>query len=81
MRIIHGQGYTAKDRAEFKELVYKNVFKAIEILVEAMRVLKISYESPTNQVSVGVFGVLTVCRLYRPMVRSWRCLLRQRCSR
>ena len=57
MRIIHGQGYTVKDRAEFKELVYKNVFKAIEILVEAMRVLKIGYQSPTNQVSVGVCAV------------------------
>lgn len=50
MRIIHGAGYTAKDRAEFKELVYKNVYTAISILVEAMRALKIAYASPANQV-------------------------------
>lgn len=50
MRIIHGQGYSAKERGEFKELVYKNVFKAIEILVDAMAKLKIPYESPSNKV-------------------------------
>ena len=49
MRIIHGQGYTAKDRAEFKVYVYKNVFETIEIMVEAMKELKIAYQSPTNQ--------------------------------
>lgn len=51
MRIIHGAGYTQKDRAEFKELVYKNIYTAVTILVEAMRVLKIPYEVPSNQVS------------------------------
>lgn len=50
MRIIHGQGYSVKDRAEFKELVYKNVYTAIEILVEAMRALKIPYQVASNQV-------------------------------
>ena len=49
LRLIHGQGYTAKDRAELKVYVYKNVFETIEIMVEAMRKLKIAYQSPTNQ--------------------------------
>ena len=49
MRIIHGQFNTAKDRAEFKVYVYKNVFETIEIMVEAMKELKIAYQSPTNQ--------------------------------
>ena len=50
MRIIHGQGYSDKDRAEFCSLVYRNIFHGMQILIEAMAVLKIAYATPSNKV-------------------------------
>ncbi len=32
MRIIHGKGYTGKDRAEFAGLVYRNIILATQKL-------------------------------------------------
>lgn len=70
MRIIHGAGYTDKDRAEFKELVYKNVYTAIRILVEAMRALEISYASPANEVLPTLFSPLRRCEFsHCPLLR------------
>lgn len=51
MRIIHGQGYTDKDRAEFSVLVYRNIFMGIQALIEAMQALKIPYSNPNSKVS------------------------------
>ena len=51
MRIIHGKGYTDKDRAEFGGLVYRNIITAVQILAEAMEKLKISYVKDSNRVS------------------------------
>lgn len=53
MRIIHGQGYSERDRAEFKVLVYRNVFIGIQKLIEAMEALRIPYENPNNQVGLS----------------------------
>lgn len=52
MRIIHGQGYSDKDRKEFISLIFRNILLAIQILSEAMATLKIPYEDDTNRVSV-----------------------------
>ena len=68
MRIIHGAGYTDKDRAEFRQLIFQNVLKAVQILTEAMEALKINYSDVSNRVSI-VFGLcLSVCVGYKECV-------------
>jgi GTPase SAR1 family protein len=54
MRIIHGQGYSDKDRAEFKTLVYRNTVKGIQIMIEAMETLKIPYTDPSKKSHIPV---------------------------
>lgn len=49
MRIIHGAGYTDKDRAEFRQLIFQNVLKAVQILTEAMEALKVNYSDASNR--------------------------------
>ena len=51
MRIIHGQGYSDKDRAEFKVQVYRNIYTGMQILIEAMEHLKIAFSKPESKVS------------------------------
>lgn len=45
MRIIHGQGYSEGDRKKFTILVYRNIYTAIQTLMDAMEALAIPYES------------------------------------
>ena len=45
MRIIHGQGYSEGDRKKFTVLVYRNIYTASQILIEAMETLQIPYET------------------------------------
>lgn len=52
MRIIHGQGYSDRDRAEFITLVYRNIIKGIQIMVEAMEMLKVPYANEECKASV-----------------------------
>ena len=65
MRIIHGQGYSDKDRAEFKVQVYRNIYMGMQILIDAMDHLKISYSNPESKVStyVVVMPYLCYCRM------------------
>lgn len=51
MRIIHGQGYSDKDRAEFKVQVYRNIYTGMQILIEAMDHLKIAFCNSESKVS------------------------------
>lgn len=51
MRIIHGQGYSEGDRKKFTVLVYRNIYTASQILVDAMELLAIPYE--TKEASQG----------------------------
>ncbi len=51
MRIIHGQGYSDADRAEFRPLVIRNIIVGIQVLIEAMTKLKIKYADQANEVS------------------------------
>ena len=53
MRIIHGQGYSDKDRAEFSSLVYRNIFHGMQILIDAMAALKIAYADAGNKVHLA----------------------------
>lgn len=45
MRIIHGQGYSEGDRKKFTVLIYRNMYTASQILIEAMETLQIPYET------------------------------------
>lgn len=48
MRIIHGSGYSEKDKRSFVQEIHKNVFVAMECLVIAMEKLKIPYSNSVN---------------------------------
>ena len=48
MVAIHGQGYSERERAEFKVHVYRSVFIGIQELIKAMEALQIPYENPAN---------------------------------
>ena len=43
MRIIYGQGYSDRDRDEFKTLIFRDIVRGILIMIEAMQTLKIPY--------------------------------------
>ena len=81
MRIIHGKGYTDKDRAEFAGLVYRNIITAVQTLAEAMERLKISYVKDSNRVSsfsktrVNVLSTVTNLCLCLTYVRTNECAL------
>ena len=52
MRIIHGQGYSDADRADFRSLVFRNIFTAVSALTEAMTSLKIPFQNAANKVQL-----------------------------
>ena len=52
MRIIHGQGYSDKDRKEFIPLIFRNILLAVQIMAEAMATLKVAYEDDNNRVII-----------------------------
>ena len=45
MRIIHGQGYSEGDRKKFTVLIYRNIYTASQILIDAMETLQIPFET------------------------------------
>ncbi|XP_075067123.1 guanine nucleotide-binding protein subunit alpha-14 [Mixophyes fleayi] len=48
MRIIHGSGYTDEDRRGFTNLVFQNIFTAMQSMIRAMDTLRIQYSSEQN---------------------------------
>lgn len=52
MRIIHGSGYSDEDKRGFIKLVYQNIFMAMQSMIKAMDMLKISYKDPKNLVNI-----------------------------
>lgn len=50
MRIIHGRGYSDEDKRGFTQLVYQNIFKAMQAMIQAMNILKIPYKYENNKV-------------------------------
>lgn len=50
MRIIHGSGYSDEDKRGFIKLVYQNIFMAMQSMIRAMDLLKISYGDSSSQV-------------------------------
>lgn len=49
MRIIHGAGYSDDDKRGFIKLVYQNIFMAMQSMIDAMRLLHITYCNPENE--------------------------------
>ncbi|CAG5090383.1 Similar to Guanine nucleotide-binding protein G(q) subunit alpha (Homarus americanus) [Cotesia congregata] len=49
MRIIHGSGYSDEDKRGFIKLVYQNIFMAMQSMIRAMDLLKISYGDSSSQ--------------------------------
>ncbi|KJE92418.1 GTP-binding protein alpha subunit [Capsaspora owczarzaki ATCC 30864] len=45
MRIIHGEGFNAKDCLEYKHLVFQNILRSTQALVGAMVDLRIAFEN------------------------------------
>ncbi|XP_029940394.1 guanine nucleotide-binding protein subunit alpha-14-like [Salarias fasciatus] len=48
MRIIHGSGYSEADRKGFTRLVFQNILKAVQSLIEAMQTLRLHYGDEHN---------------------------------
>ena len=60
MRIIHGSGYSDHDKRTFINLVYQNIFMAMDSMIRAMETLKIQYKDNSNLVSITGFTLFTV---------------------
>jgi len=43
MRIIHGAGYSEDDKRGYIKLVYQNIFMAMQSMIDAMKLLEITY--------------------------------------
>lgn len=51
MRIIHGSGYSDDDKRGYIKLVFQNIFMAMQSMIKAMDMLKISYGVGEHTVS------------------------------
>ena len=49
MRIIHGKGYGRQESMNFRSLIFRNIYTAVQTLIEAMQTLAIPYEFPELQ--------------------------------
>ena len=45
MRIIHDEGYSTSDRQKFVVIIHRNIYIAMQQLLEAMKHLKIPYQT------------------------------------
>ena len=50
MKIIHQNGFSEKERAEYRPIVYKNLAESAQSIVLAMRKLGLVPEEPANRV-------------------------------
>ena len=77
MRIIHGSGYSDEDKRGFIKLVYQNIFMAMQSMIKAMELLKISYRDQRNSVSLFVtyntysFLTRSKCSIRRQTLNSF----------
>ncbi|XP_036434447.1 guanine nucleotide-binding protein subunit alpha-14 [Colossoma macropomum] len=60
MRIIHGSGYTEEDKKSFTKLVFQNIVTAMQSMIRAMEMLKISFSNSENQVYANLLNELEV---------------------
>lgn len=50
MRMIHGSGYSEEERCHYRKKVFQNISEAITEMTKAMKMLKIPYSIPQNEV-------------------------------
>ncbi|XP_016382605.1 guanine nucleotide-binding protein subunit alpha-11-like [Sinocyclocheilus rhinocerous] len=60
MKIIHGSGYSEDERRGYTKLVFQNVFQAMSAMTDAMKMLKIPYSSPQNEIYAQWFQDLDI---------------------
>ncbi|XP_003742733.1 guanine nucleotide-binding protein subunit alpha-11 [Galendromus occidentalis] len=73
MRIIHGRGYTEKDRAQFARIVYQNIFMAMQSLIDAMKLLGIQYAARERLADANLISAIeyrTVSTFGEPYVQA-----------
>ncbi|KAI7812596.1 guanine nucleotide-binding protein subunit alpha-14-like [Triplophysa rosa] len=59
MRIIHGKGYTEEDRKAYTNLVFQNVFVAIQTLIQSMENLNIPFTDAKNSACTAKLTAVT----------------------
>ncbi|XP_056601061.1 guanine nucleotide-binding protein subunit alpha-14-like isoform X2 [Triplophysa dalaica] len=59
MRIIHGKGYTEEDKMAYTNLVFQNVFVAIQTLIQSMENLNIPFENTNNSMYAAMLTAVT----------------------
>ncbi|XP_005917370.1 guanine nucleotide-binding protein G(q) subunit alpha isoform X2 [Haplochromis burtoni] len=77
MRIIHGRGYSDEDKRGFKQLVYQNIFTAMQAMIQAMNVLQIPYKyehNKANATTVNKADVEKVVTLTNPYIDALKSL-------
>ena len=58
MKIIHQNGFSDKERADYRHIIYKNLMESAQSLVLAMRKLGVVAEEPINRVRhLSLFSV------------------------
>ncbi|KAH8369997.1 hypothetical protein KR093_001792 [Drosophila rubida] len=63
MRIIHGSGYSDDDKRGYIKLVFQNIFMAMQSMIKAMDMLKISY-------GVGEHIVSSLATIHKYIIHS-----------
>lgn len=59
MRIIHEKGYSGEGCQQFKRSVYQNVVSSMQVLLEAMERLGISFDNPERKTDADVVNKLS----------------------
>ena len=49
MRILHGKPYSQDELDDFRSLVYRNIYIAVQVLIDAMETLGLQYEQAPDQ--------------------------------
>lgn len=50
MKLIHDGGYTQDERDSFKEVIFSNTIQSMRVTLEAMKMLDIQFQNPTNEI-------------------------------
>ncbi|XP_069025899.1 guanine nucleotide-binding protein G(q) subunit alpha-like [Embiotoca jacksoni] len=77
MRIIHGRGYSDDDKRDFTQLVYQNIFTAMQAMIQAMNTLQIPYKHEHNEANADIVNgvdVEKVTTLMKPYVDALKSL-------
>ncbi|EDW90735.1 G protein alpha q subunit [Drosophila yakuba] len=77
MRLIHGDGFSDKERKKFTENIFQNIFMAMQSMISAMDVLKIPYGQQEHSILADLVKSIdykTVTRLEAPYMSAIKTL-------